>query len=625
MITHASAGGSPAHDIDSRYAWTRLGVALALGTVGSVGMWSVVVALPAVQADFGVARGDASLPFTLTMIGFGVGGVVMGRLADRFGVVRPLLIGMVALVAGYVLSAFATNVWLFALAQTLIGFGASGSFGPIMTDISHWFEKRRGIAVAVASCGNYLSGTLWPPLIQYLISHARLACDPDRHRPDLRRHHAAPHPGTAAAVAVASRACARHGIERHARHAGDLVQHTDGAFDRCGRRLLRRDVDAAGPHLRRALRLDALQIRLPRADGEPALVAITAVPLVDEAGTFRGARGVARDLTENHRRDEALAEAEQRARTLAHVARAVRDAEGPAAALDAALLAVVRATGAGGGGIWRRDGEKLEPSAAFGDASPAGFVPTIATTATEVASAETVAAGVRRLVAPTSFRHRPNGALAIWRPASEPAWTPTESSGCSPRSPPSSAWRWRRSRASASSSARRAPTASPGCSTGAASRPSSSATAATPGAACGRRRWSTSTSTTSSRSTTATDTRAATLCCVRSRTSSATPRASATSWRGWAATSSRSGWPTPISHGARAKAAALLAIAGEIGAFSAAPELPLGLSVGVALWSPEDGETVAQLLERADHAMYAAKRGGKGRVSFAPPLEKTKA
>jgi MFS family permease len=170
VTTHANAGASPAHDIDSRYAWTRLGVALALGTVGSVGMWSFVVALPAVQADFGVARGDASLPFTLTMIGFGAGGIVMGRLADKFGVVRPLLIGAIALVAGYLLSAFATNIWQFALAQGLLGFGASGSFGPIMTDISHWFEKRRGIAVALASCGNYLAGTLWPPLIQHFIS-----------------------------------------------------------------------------------------------------------------------------------------------------------------------------------------------------------------------------------------------------------------------------------------------------------------------------------------------------------------------------------------------------------------------------------------------------------------------
>ena len=169
MTTHASAA-SAAHDIDSGYAWTRLWIALAIGTLGSVGMWSFVVLLPAVQAEFGVVRGEASLPYTLTMIGFGVGGIVMGRLADKHGVIRPLLIGAVTLVLGYLLSAFATNIWQVALAQGLLGFGASGSFGPLMVDISHWFEKRRGIAVAIASCGNYLAGAIWPPLIQYVVS-----------------------------------------------------------------------------------------------------------------------------------------------------------------------------------------------------------------------------------------------------------------------------------------------------------------------------------------------------------------------------------------------------------------------------------------------------------------------
>ncbi|HEX3989867.1 MAG TPA: MFS transporter, partial [Acetobacteraceae bacterium] len=74
-------------EIDSRYAWFRLGISIVLSAVGGVGMWSVVVALPAVQAEFGVARGGASLPFTLTTIGFGVGGVLMGRVSDRFGIV----------------------------------------------------------------------------------------------------------------------------------------------------------------------------------------------------------------------------------------------------------------------------------------------------------------------------------------------------------------------------------------------------------------------------------------------------------------------------------------------------------------------------------------------------------
>src|ERR1041384_292371 len=110
----------------------RLGVALAVSTVGGVGMWSFVVALPAVQADFGVARGDASLPFTLTMVGFGCGGVVMGRFGDRFGIVPPVIVGGILVGSGYMLSGVAGTLWQFALAQGLLGLGSAATFGPLM-------------------------------------------------------------------------------------------------------------------------------------------------------------------------------------------------------------------------------------------------------------------------------------------------------------------------------------------------------------------------------------------------------------------------------------------------------------------------------------------------------------
>jgi MFS family permease len=147
----------------------RLAVALLLGTIGSVGMWSFVVVLPAIQADFGITRGEASLPFTLTMFGFGIGGIVMGRFADRFGIVMPVMAGAIALGAGYGLSGITGGIGTLSLAQGLLGFGSAATFGPLMTDMSHWFVRRRGIAVAIASCGNYLSGVIWPPLIQHFI------------------------------------------------------------------------------------------------------------------------------------------------------------------------------------------------------------------------------------------------------------------------------------------------------------------------------------------------------------------------------------------------------------------------------------------------------------------------
>lgn len=164
---HASAGSAP----ESAYAWLRLGTAVAIATIGGVGMWSVVVALPAIQAEFGVARSDAALPYTLGMIGFAVGGVLTGRLADRFGVAVPIVLGTLLLGFGYVSMGLAPSLWLVALAQgVFIGIGCSTTFGPLMADISHWFTRRRGIAVSIAAAGNYLAGTIWPPVVQYFIT-----------------------------------------------------------------------------------------------------------------------------------------------------------------------------------------------------------------------------------------------------------------------------------------------------------------------------------------------------------------------------------------------------------------------------------------------------------------------
>jgi len=156
--------------IDSPTAWLRLAVAVAISTIGGVGMWSFMVALPAIQSDFGASRAEASLPFTFVMLGFAGGGVLMGRLADRFGIAVPLGIGTVMLTTGYIAAAWSPSLWLVALAHGLIGIGCSASFGPMMTDISHWFLRRRGIAVALAAVGNYTAGAIWPPVVQHFIS-----------------------------------------------------------------------------------------------------------------------------------------------------------------------------------------------------------------------------------------------------------------------------------------------------------------------------------------------------------------------------------------------------------------------------------------------------------------------
>jgi MFS family permease len=158
---------------ETAYAWMRLIAAFVLSTIGGVGMWSVVVTLPSIQAEFGVARSAASLPYTLTMVGFALSGILMGRLSDRFGIIVPVILGAAALGLGFVAASSATSLWQFALVQgLLIGVGSSTTFAPLLADTSLWFTRRRGIAVAIFASGNYFAGALWPPVMQHFIERA---------------------------------------------------------------------------------------------------------------------------------------------------------------------------------------------------------------------------------------------------------------------------------------------------------------------------------------------------------------------------------------------------------------------------------------------------------------------
>jgi MFS family permease len=145
----------------------RLGLALIIGSIGSVGMWSVVVVLPGVQAEFGATRGAVSLAFTLMMLGFGLGGVATGRITDRFGIVVAMALSISFLGIAYILAGLSTTLWQFVAVHFLIGLGTSATFAPLMAEVSHWFERYRGLAVGIVASGNYVGGTIWPPLVNW--------------------------------------------------------------------------------------------------------------------------------------------------------------------------------------------------------------------------------------------------------------------------------------------------------------------------------------------------------------------------------------------------------------------------------------------------------------------------
>jgi Sugar phosphate permease len=156
---------STASIFDSRYSWFRLFVTLAIAAVGNVGMWAIVTIMPGVEAEYGVTRADTSLPYTLAMVGYGVGTLLIGRAVDRFGVVLSLWVAAFSSLLGFGASVLSPNIMVFALWHLPIGFGAGACFAPLMADISHWFAKRRGIAVGIVASGNYFAGAIWPVVL----------------------------------------------------------------------------------------------------------------------------------------------------------------------------------------------------------------------------------------------------------------------------------------------------------------------------------------------------------------------------------------------------------------------------------------------------------------------------
>ena len=151
--------------LDTRYSWLRLFISLLIAVIGNVGMWAIVVVMPDFQAEMGFDRANASLPYTFTMIGFAVGNYAIGRMVDRYGIVACLLGAAILNSAAFYAATLTSSLWIICFIQLLLGFASAAAFGPLIADVSKWFLKRRGIAVAIAASGNYLSGAIWPLLL----------------------------------------------------------------------------------------------------------------------------------------------------------------------------------------------------------------------------------------------------------------------------------------------------------------------------------------------------------------------------------------------------------------------------------------------------------------------------
>ena len=155
--------------VETPYGWMVVFASLALHGISLGAPTILFVALKPIAADLDTVRAVPSLAYSLMMIGAGIGGIAMGRWMDKHGVMQPVLFGSVMIGLGALLASYAEGRWdLFIASGLLIGLlGKAAMIAPLVANVTRWFDRRRGLAVAILTSGQGLAGAIWTTVVQY--------------------------------------------------------------------------------------------------------------------------------------------------------------------------------------------------------------------------------------------------------------------------------------------------------------------------------------------------------------------------------------------------------------------------------------------------------------------------
>jgi MFS family permease len=153
--------------MESRASWVAASLTLAILSVSYGAPLIVVVGLKPIAASLDTDRSVVALAASLVWLGTGLGGIFMGRIADRIGMQRVAIFGAAMTALGLAVSAIGQTWALVFGSAVLIGLlGNSAHFPPLVTYVSRWFDRRRGTAVALISSGQYIAGVVWPTVFE---------------------------------------------------------------------------------------------------------------------------------------------------------------------------------------------------------------------------------------------------------------------------------------------------------------------------------------------------------------------------------------------------------------------------------------------------------------------------
>jgi MFS family permease len=156
-----------AASIESRASWTAACLTLGILSISYGSPLLVVVGLKPIQETLGTDRSVVALAGALVWVGTGLGGIMMGWLADRIGIRSTVMIGAIMMAAGLAVSSIGSVWTLYVGHGLLIGLVGNGAiFAPLVVYVSRWFDRRRGSALALISSGQYIAGIVWPTVFE---------------------------------------------------------------------------------------------------------------------------------------------------------------------------------------------------------------------------------------------------------------------------------------------------------------------------------------------------------------------------------------------------------------------------------------------------------------------------
>jgi MFS family permease len=153
--------------IETRASWVIAFTALGVMSIAYGAPFVAVVALKQIAGELGSARSVPALAYSLAWLGAAVGGIGMGRVAERVGVRWTVAFGAAMIGVGLVVST-GDSIWRLWVGHGLfIGLlGNAGINAPLYVYVSRWFDRRRGAALALISSGQYVAGAIWPSLFE---------------------------------------------------------------------------------------------------------------------------------------------------------------------------------------------------------------------------------------------------------------------------------------------------------------------------------------------------------------------------------------------------------------------------------------------------------------------------